>query len=86
MKNKVEAVYELREAAQEHGKAESRIERERTPQNIDRLLEAKERLELKTIEAIASCEHCGESHCDDASHTKTNVISVQFGREEEGTG
>ncbi|MDQ6929656.1 MAG: hypothetical protein M3126_03185 [Candidatus Eremiobacteraeota bacterium] len=79
-KNKVEAVYELREAAEEHGKAEAMIDTERSAKNIDRLLDAKERLEVKTIEAIQACEHCGEGHCDDISHQKANVINVRFAR------
>ncbi len=82
-RNKVQAVYELREAAEEHGRAEAQIDLDRSPENIDRLLEAKEHLELKTVEAIESCEHCGENHCDDESHQrKTNVINVQFAKNE----
>ena len=82
-KNKVQAVYELREAAEEHGRAEAQIDRDRSPGNIDRLLDAKERLEVKTVEAIQACEHCGESHCDDDSHkVKNNVINVAFAKNE----
>lgn len=79
-KNKVQAVYELREAAEEHGRIEEQIGTDRSPENIDRLLDAKERLELKTVQAITACEHCGEAHCDDESHQrKSNVINVEFG-------
>ena len=82
-KNKVQAVYELREAAEEHGRAEAQIDLDRTPENVDRLLEAKERLELKTVEAIQACEHCGEAHCEDESHKhKSNVINVEFAKNE----
>ncbi|MFN2529187.1 MAG: hypothetical protein ABR584_10790 [Candidatus Baltobacteraceae bacterium] len=81
--NKVQAVYELREAAEEHGRAELQIDLDRSPENVDRLLEAKERLELKTVEAIQACEHCGETHCEDESHQKkTNVIKVEFAKNE----
>ena len=80
MKNKVDAVYELRQAAEEHGRAEKIVETDRSPENVDALLEAKERLELKTVEAINACEHCGETHCDDASHKPTNIIRVEFSR------
>lgn len=83
-KNKVDAVYELREAAEEHGKAEAMIDSDRSPENIGRLLDAKERLEVKTVEAIEACEHCGEEHCDDESHKKTNVINVSFARNDGG--
>lgn len=82
-KNKIQAVYELREVAEEHGRAEARIDAARTPENIDRLLEVKERLELKTVEAIEACEHCGEAHCDDEAHqNKNNVITVDFAKNE----
>lgn len=84
-KNKLQAVYELREAAEEHGRIEQQIETDRSPANIDRLLDAKERLELKTVEAISACEHCGLTHCGDESHQrKTNVINVEFGTQTQG--
>ncbi|GAC1501720.1 MAG: hypothetical protein NVS1B14_06240 [Vulcanimicrobiaceae bacterium] len=87
VKNKVDAVYELREAAEEHGRAEERLQRERSPKSVDALLDAKERLEVKTVEAIQACEHCGESHCDDPAHSKPdNVINVDFGKPEGETG
>lgn len=76
--NKVEAVYQLREAAEAHGRAEALLETERSAETVDALLEAKEKLEEKTVEAIESCEHCGEPHCDDASHKKDNVITMRF--------
>ncbi|MDP9018311.1 MAG: hypothetical protein M3N19_08325 [Candidatus Eremiobacteraeota bacterium] len=86
-KNKVQAVYELREAAEEHGRAEERLEMDRTGKNIDRLLDAKELLELKTVEAIQACEHCGQTHCEDPAHTaKNNVVNVKFARPEDETG
>ena len=81
-RSKVEAVYELRKAAEQHGHAEAQVDLDRSPENVDRLLEAKERLELKTIEAIEACEHCGEQHCDDESHKRNNVINVNFAKNE----
>ncbi|MBC5816429.1 MAG: hypothetical protein GIW97_07795 [Candidatus Eremiobacteraeota bacterium] len=84
-KNKVQAVYELREAAEEHARADAEIDADRSPANVDRLLAAKERLEVKTVEAIEACEHCGDNHCDDESHQKkTNVIKVEFAKNEGG--
>ena len=76
--NKVEAVYQLREAAEAHGRAEALLETERSAETVDALLAAKEKLEEKTIEAIEACEHCGEAHCDDLSHKKDNVINMRF--------
>jgi len=82
-KNKVEAVYELREAAEEHGRAELQIDLDHSPENVGRLLDAKERLELKTVEAIRACGHCGDNHCTDESHQdKSNVIKVEFAKNE----
>ena len=74
--NKVQAVYELREAAEEHGRAEAQVDANRSLENRDRLLDAKERLEEKTVQAIEACQYCGETHCDDESHK--NVIRVDF--------
>ena len=71
-KNKVQAVYELREAAEEHGKAEALLDAERSSENVDKLLDAKERLEVKTVQAIQACGQCGEPHCDDATHAQTS--------------
>lgn len=83
--NKVEAVYQLREAAEAHGRAEAEVDLLRTPENVDALLEAKELLEVKTVEAIEACEACAQAHCDDETHKGTNLISVDFGtREREG--
>lgn len=76
--NKVEAVYQLREAAEAHGRAEALLETERSAETVDALLEAKEKLEEKTVEAIEACEHCAQAHCDDASHKKDNVVHMRF--------
>lgn len=83
LKNKVEAVYELREAAEAHGRAEAQLDAHRSPDAVDALLDAKELLEIKTVEAIQSCEHCAEAHCDDPTHKKDNVLNVNFGPAEE---
>ena len=82
-KNKIDAVYELRAAAEEHGRAEKMIETDRSPENIDRLVDAKEVMEIKTIEAIEACHECGEYHCSDESHKKgADVINVNFDQHE----
>lgn len=80
--NKVEAVYQLREAAEAHGRAEAEVDLERSPENVDALLEAKELLEVKTVEAIEACEHCAQAHCEDETHVRSNVINVEFGERE----
>ena len=86
-KNKIDAVYELRAAAEEHGRAEKMIETDRSPENIDRLVDAKEIMEVKTIEAIEACHECGEVHCNDESHRKqADVINVDFAQGNDAAG
>lgn len=84
--NKVEAVYQLREAAEAHGRAEAEFDKDRSPENVDALLEAKELLEVKTVEAIEACEHCAQSHCEDPDHKRSKVINVEFGSRDQGEG
>jgi hypothetical protein len=52
----VSAVYELREAAVEHGKALVESELSSSPQTRDQLLETALELESKTVAAIDECE------------------------------
>jgi len=63
MKNKVDAIFELREAAEEHGRANAELEvKPGSPEARDGLLEARAKLEEATVDAIESCHHCGEAH------------------------
>jgi hypothetical protein len=69
MKDKVDAIYDLREAAQEHGRVSAELEdRPGSPEARDAVLEAREKLEAATVEAIESCHHCGEPHLTSAHH------------------
>jgi hypothetical protein len=54
----VQAVYELREAAVEHGKVLAALEAAPTPANRDALLESQLDLERKTVTAV---DECGDS-------------------------
>ncbi len=63
MKDKVDAIYDLREAAEEHGLAIADLTRNPAdPDAKDAVLEARSKLEAATAEAIDSCHHCGEAH------------------------
>lgn len=57
----VGAVYELREAAVEHGKAISDVEHgERSPEARDHLIETTLELESKTIAALDECSDAAD--------------------------
>ncbi|MDQ2680316.1 MAG: hypothetical protein M3Y21_04740 [Candidatus Eremiobacteraeota bacterium] len=81
-KNKVDAVFELREAAQAVGRAEVRVEQAATLEHVDALLDAKLLVEEKTSQAIESCAHCGLQHCDHQrpgiSNAGEKIIAVDF--------
>ncbi len=53
------AVYELREAAVEHGKALAAVEVKTTPATRDALLESQIRLESKTVTVVDECAESG---------------------------
>jgi len=60
----VAAVYELREAAVEHGRAIAETEQKATPEARDHLLETTLALEEKTIAALDECA----DNADDAAN------------------
>ena len=62
MKPKVEAIFELREAAEAHARADVALEQTPSPVKKDRLLDAKLALEEATQDAIEACEHCALPH------------------------
>jgi hypothetical protein len=63
MKDKVDAIYELREAAEEHGRASADLDKKPdSPEARDAVLEARAKLEEATVDAIESCHYCGEPH------------------------
>ena len=67
-KNKVDAIFELRRAAEEKGRIEKALDDEPTPQKRDALLEAQVALEQKTLRALDACHECGHEHAKDAPH------------------
>jgi hypothetical protein len=79
---KVEAIYDLRAAAEHKVRAEIAVEKSPTPERRDALLEATLRLEDRTQTAIEACHYCGRSHLADEPHTpaRDNVIDVVFGK------
>lgn len=67
-KSKVEAIYDLRDAAETKAHAEIALEQEPTPENRDQLLEAQMDLESKTQDAIEVCHDCGHAHASSEPH------------------
>jgi hypothetical protein len=77
----IDAIYELREAAAEHGRVEAETaDRNDQPARAKRLA-AREKLEEKTFQAIEACHECGDAHAGDRRHTTWGqVIEGDFGR------
>ena len=69
-KRKIDAIYELRHAAEEKALAEKTAADAPSPEHRDRLLDAKLALEEKTLTAIALCHECGHHHDPDEPHRR----------------
>jgi hypothetical protein len=85
-KKKIDAIYELRKAAEKKVLAEKKLEERPTQQQRDELLDATLDLEKKTVEAIEVCHECGHEHAQGTPHMSTprdNVIRMD-GRRSEG--
>jgi len=67
-KKKIDAIYELRHAAEKKALAEKAVDENPTAQNRDRLLDRQIELEEKTMTAIERCHECGHSHGPDEPH------------------
>jgi hypothetical protein len=83
MEDKVAAIYELREAAEQHARIEVAVGEKPKGNDRDRLLDARIELEQKTQRAIESCVYCGREHTDDGDEcggtsSRNNVIPVDF--------
>ncbi|HTX03665.1 MAG TPA: hypothetical protein VMD07_08275 [Candidatus Acidoferrales bacterium] len=83
MEDKVAAIYELREAAEQHARIEANVGERPKGTDRDRLLDARIELEQKTQRAIESCVYCGRDHADDEDEcnggtSKGKVIPVDF--------
>lgn len=83
--NKVEAIYSLRDAAEQKAVAEMTLRDQPTAKHREALLDAQMVLEAKTQDAIEACHECGLPHAGDAGHAERgeNVIDL-YSREEEG--
>lgn len=85
-KNKIEAIYDLREAVEQKVHAEHALEVKDTPDARYALLDASLLVEAKTQDAIETCVYCGRAHADDEPHERrarigegdSNVIDVDF--------
>lgn len=79
---KIEAIYELREAAEEHGRIDAATAQRHDAAARSLRLAAREKLEEKTAHAIEACHECGRPHADDAPHVERgNVIEGHFGQQ-----
>ena len=83
--NKVEAIYSLRDAAEQKAVAEMMLRDQPTAKHREALLDAQMALEAKTQDAIEACHECGLAHAGDAPHAQRgeNVIDL-YSREGEG--
>jgi hypothetical protein len=81
-KRKIDAIYDLRAAAERKALAEKAVDERPTRDREYALLEAKATLENKTVAAIAVCHECGHDHPSDAPHG--NVVDLDERREAEG--
>ena len=72
-KSKVEAIYEVRDAAETKVHAEQALEAEPTPEKRDELLDAQMKLEEKTQDAIEVCHECGHEHAPSTPHAAQTI-------------
>ncbi len=66
--DKVEAIFQLREAAEKKARAERDLDDAPSPERRDVLLDAKLELEEKTQTAIEVCHECGHEHAPGDPH------------------
>jgi hypothetical protein len=79
-KKKIEAIYKLRQAAEQKARAERDLEEKPTAEARDALLDAQLELEKSTYNAIEVCHECGHEHAPGAAHVtrdSTNVIELR---------
>jgi hypothetical protein len=69
-RKKIDAIYELRTAAENKALAEKALDDEPGAERRDQLLHAQIKLEEKTIEAIEVCHECGRPHSSDEAREK----------------
>lgn len=78
---KIEAIYDLREAVEVKVRAELALERRASADTRAALLDATLEVEAKTQTAIDVCHECGLPHAPDDPHAQGKVIKVDFGGE-----
>lgn len=77
-KEKIDAIYKLRDAAEQKAHAERDLEQAATPEARDALLDAQMELEKTTYRAIRACHECGHEHAQDEPHgTRDNVVAFR---------
>ena len=79
--DKINAIYELRDAVETKVRLEATLDREPKPGVREAFLEATLDLEAKTQHAIEVCHECGHQHAAERAHHDPrggNVIEVDF--------
>jgi hypothetical protein len=74
--DKIEAIYDLREAVEAKVRAEQRLAQLASPEARAELLDATLEVEARTQTAIEICHKCGREHASSEPHD--NVIEVDF--------
>lgn len=82
-KTKIDAIYKLRDAAEQKAHAERDLQERATPEARDALLEAQMELEKTTYDAIKVCHECGHEHAEDKPHVSNDNV-VEFRRPQSG--
>lgn len=83
-KEKIDAIYKVRDAAELKARAERDLEETPTPEARDALLDAQLDLEEKTYRAITVCHECGHEHGEREPHVARDNV-VEFRRREAGS-
>jgi len=81
--DKLGAIYTLRQAAEEHGRAEERLMQAPSTEKVDDVIRARIAVDAKTEDAVQACKTCGQAHSPTAAQCVTggdggNVINVNF--------
>ena len=70
---KIDAIYELREAAEKKGHDERVLADEPTPEHRDQLLDSMLELEHKTVKALTACHECGHEYGSHEPHCSSSA-------------
>ena len=80
-REKIDAIYDLRDAAEAKVRLEAAVDETPTPAARDALLDATLDLEAKTQHAIEACHECGHAQGGDvhvSPRGESNVIDIDF--------